>query len=218
MHLQRSLKVTVLSDSRSWINEYIPDIILVIKSWGHHVTWIHRASEITHGDIVLLLGCGQIIPKNILVKNKHNLVVHESALPHGRGWSPLTWQILEGKNEIPITLFEAGESVDSGVIYLQDIMKFSGTELVQELRQKQAEYTKKLCLSFIKDYPEIAKKGRKQSGLTTYYRRRQPKDSCLDPDKTLREQFSLFRVVDNDNYPALFEINGVKYILKIEKG
>jgi methionyl-tRNA formyltransferase len=30
--------------------------------------------------------------------------VHESALPQGQGWSPMTWQILEGASPIPVTL------------------------------------------------------------------------------------------------------------------
>ena len=97
---------------------------------GHTVTWENNLSRIKKGDIAFYLGCGQILPVDILSQNKHNLVVHESALPQGKGWSPVTWQILAGKNEIPITLFEAEESVDIGNIYLQDIMNFSGTELV----------------------------------------------------------------------------------------
>lgn len=87
------------------------------------------------GDILVLLGCEKIIKDAILKKNRHNLVVHESALPEGKGWSPLTWQILEGKNEIPITLFEAVQNVDAGQIYLQRKMIFKGWELVDDLRK-----------------------------------------------------------------------------------
>ena len=73
----------------------------------HTVVWKHNVSQVGNGDIVFYLSCGQIAPVDMLSRNKHNLVVHESALPDGKGWSPLTWQIIEGKNEIPITLFEA---------------------------------------------------------------------------------------------------------------
>ena len=133
-----------------------------------------------------------------MLVNKHNLVVHESALPHGKGWSPLTWQILEGKNEIPITLFEAEESVDSGKIYITDTMHFNGTELVEELRQIQGEYTIKMCVSFVEGYPGITSREKAQSGRSSYFKKREPEDSKLDPDKTIREQFNLLRVVDNE--------------------
>ena len=42
-----------------------------------------------------MLSCGQIINKEVLQRNRNNLVVHAGALPKGKGWSPLTWQILE---------------------------------------------------------------------------------------------------------------------------
>ena len=181
------------------------------------VNWIYQAKEIPQGDLVFCLGFSQILTSEILEKNSHNLIVHESALPQGKGWSPLTWQILEGKNEIPITLFEAVESVDSGTIYLQDILKFKGTELVDELRSIQAQKSIEMCLEFIDQYPKIIELGREQSGESTYYSRRTPKDSCLDVDQTIRQQFNLLRVVDNNRYPAFFEIDKEIYILKIEK-
>jgi methionyl-tRNA formyltransferase len=138
-------------------------------------------------------------------------------LPKGRGWSPLTWQILEGKNEIPVTLFEAKEEVDSGPIYLQSIMRFRGHELVDELREKQAIHTVQLCLEFIRRYPKVTQQARQQQGEPRFYPKRGPKDSWIDPDKTIREQFNLLRVVDNDSYPAWFEMGGQRYELKIEK-
>ena len=54
-----------------------------------------------------------------LALHRYNLAVHESALPQGQGWSPMTWQILEGASSIPITLFEAVADLDAGPIYLQ---------------------------------------------------------------------------------------------------
>ena len=41
---------------------------------------------------------------------------------------------------------------------------------------------------------------------------------CIrDSNKSLKEQFNLLRIVDNINYPAFFELDRHKYILKIEK-
>ena len=56
-----------------------------------------------------------------------------------------------------------------------------------------------------------------QSGCPTFYGRRTPKDSQLDVNKTIAEQFNLLRVCDNLRYPAYFEYMGNKYILKIFK-
>jgi methionyl-tRNA formyltransferase len=145
--------------------------------------------------------------------HKHNLVIHESDLPRGKGWSPLTWQVLEGKESIPITLFEASEKVDAGQIYLQENIKLDGCELVDDLRRKQGEATISVALKFVDNYATVT--GKPQKGEETFYKRRGPSDSRLDLDKTIREQFNLLRVCDNERYPAYFEYGGKKYILKI---
>jgi UDP-2,4-diacetamido-2,4,6-trideoxy-beta-L-altropyranose hydrolase len=210
-------KVTVVSDGNSWINKYIPQLVTMLKDRGHIVLWVHDVAEIPQGDFVFYVGCGQIVPTSILARNRHNLVIHESAIPQGKGWSPLTWQILEGKNEIPITLFEATEKVDNAMIYLTDTMLFKGTELVDELRSAQAAKSVELFLKFIDSYPDVVSQGRQPQGESSYYRRRMPVNSRLDIDKTIAEQFHLLRVVDNEQYPAYFEINGEVYKLKIYK-
>ena len=159
-----------------------------------------------------------LITERQLRQNSHNLVVHESALPHGKGWSPLTWQILEGKASFPITLFEAAPRVDSGKIYLQKDMHFTGTELVGDLRRIQGSATVELCMEFVSGYDTIVKNAHEQNGLESFYPRRTAKDSELDEKKSIAEQFNLLRVVDNEKYPAFFIHGGCKYILKIYKG
>lgn len=209
--------ITILSDESSWINEYIPELKTRLENYSKEVKSCHSVEHIKQGDILFILSFSKIIPKSKLDLNRNNIVVHESSLPKGKGWSPLTWQILEGLSEIPITLFEASEKVDSGKIYLTDIMNFNGHELVQDLRRKQAEYTLKLCHDFVKNYPRIIEKGIEQLGEESFYKKRLPKDSKLDVNKTILEQFNLLRVVDNEKYPAYFELNGKEYILKIEE-
>lgn len=212
-----SYRITIASEADSWLNDYLPAFVAELQNDGHAVVWVHKAGDIGSGDFCFLLGFGQIVAGDVLRRHRHNLVVHESDLPHGRGWSPLTWQILEGKHEIPVTLLEAAEAVDSGVIYAQTRLRFRGTELVDELRAAQARATFALCRAFLAEFPESATHARPQTGTPTYYPRRRPEDSRLDPDKSLREQFNLLRVVDNDRYPAFFELDGQRYRLRIEK-
>jgi len=184
---------------------------------GHRVAWIHQPSDIFYGDLCFMLSCSCIVKTQFLIRNKHNLVVHESNLPKGKGWSPMTWQVLEGARKIPITLFEAEETIDSGQIYFQETFFLEGHELVDELRAKQADTTLKLCRKFVNHYPEIVQQAVPQTGEESFYMRRRPLDSQLDPKKTIAEQFNLLRVVDNDLYPAFFDWQGKRYILKIDK-
>src|ERR1700690_3084288 len=111
------MKVTFLSDKGSWKNSAILGLIKKLRKKRHKVTFTHRAEAVPAGDILFILGFFKIVPISILKRNRSNLVVHESDLPKGRGWSPMTWLVLEGKNRIPLTLFEAVERVDAGNIY-----------------------------------------------------------------------------------------------------
>jgi methionyl-tRNA formyltransferase len=215
--MKRSLRITVLSDRTSWLNDYLPSFLAACRKKGHRVRSIHHASELKTGDIAFFLSCGQIVPAAQLRLHHNNLVIHESALPKGRGWSPLTWQILEGKSRIPITLFEAQPALDSGPIYLAETLTFKGHELISELRDEQARRTFKLCLEFLARYPAILSKAQKQKGESSSYPRRTPADSRLDPRKSLAQQFNLLRVVDNERYPAYFKYREHEYRLRVEK-
>lgn len=207
--------IQILVDNKdSWIIPYT--VILknkIIDNFNFEVKLIYDSDCVIKGDVLCLLSCEKIFKK--LDLNKYNLVVHESFLPKGKGWSPISWQILEGKNTIPVTLFEANKKVDSGVIYGQEVINFSGHELLTEIKEKQAEKTIKLIMDFLKKIPNI--KGLPQKGTESFYRRRVSEDGQLDINKSIKNQFNLLRISDNERYPAYFILNNKKYVLKIEK-
>jgi len=207
----------VLSDENSWINYYVPDLLADWAELGHDVRWGHEISDATGGDFCFCLGFVQFVPRRIRRKFHHTLVVHESDLPRGKGWSPLTWQILEGRNRIPVTLIEAADDIDGGVLYAQRWIDFHGHELVEELRATQASMTKDLCQWFVTEFPSSAAQAKPQTGHDSQYCRRGPDESRLDPNRSISEQFNLLRVVDNDKYPAFFEWMGHRYRLAISK-
>lgn len=211
------LSLTILSDCGSWINDWIPGILTGWMKQGHRVRWVHKPAALKPGDLCFFLGCGQLVSPEQLTMHSHNMVVHASDLPRGRGWSPLTWQVLEGRRRVPVTLLEAVASVDAGDIYLQQWIDLAGHELLGEIREEIALATQALCRAFVNKYPDVVEQARPQSGEPSYYPRRGPADSMLNPNQSLADQFELLRVVDNDRYPAFFELRGQQYRLRIQK-
>jgi methionyl-tRNA formyltransferase len=208
------MRIQVLCDNPgSWIVPYALDFVESQRKSGHEVVYTNDPKSIENGDVLIMLSCEKIFRK--LSLNRHNLVVHGSELPKGRGWSPMTWLILEGKNRLPVTLFEAVDAVDAGDIYGQKFIELDGTELIEELRDKQASATIELLNEFIERYPNVT--GTPQVGEPSYYPRRNKEDSELDIHQTISEQFNQFRVADNEKYPTYFVINNQKFILKIYK-
>jgi len=209
--------LAIVSDRRNWINAFIPAWLPKLKPLAEEIVWLHDVDDLTPGDVAFYLGCEQIVSPAALALHRHNLVAHASDLPQGKGWSPLTWQILEGKNEIPVSLFEAAKEVDSGPVYAKRTMSLRGTELIDEMRLALGRITFELCEDFLNRYPDIVQLAVPQEGDPSYYPRRTPADSRLDPDLPIREQFRLLRVADNERYPCYFELDGDTFVVKVEK-
>lgn len=209
------MKIQILVDNpNSWIIPHLKNLVSSIKQKKNcYVKLINSHEDVESGDVLCLLSCEKKFDK--LNLNKYNLVVHESDLPKGKGWSPLTWQVIEGKRNIPITLFEANSLIDSGNIYEIINIKTSGYELIDELRFLQVEATTNLILNFIEKYPNI--KGEKQKGKESFYCKRTKNSSELNILESIKDQFNLLRVCDNERYPAFFIIDNVKYLIKIYK-
>jgi len=206
-------KATILVDNDSWILPHAKSLCDELTSRDIDVTLARDQADIGEGDICFMLGCTQIVLSENIAKNRHNLVVHESDLPFGKGFAPMTWQILEGKKDIPICVLEASDEVDSGAIWLKAEISLKGHELCDEWRTLQGEKTVELCLECVDRYAFI--KPQAQTGESTFYSRRTAESSELNIHKSLAEQFNLLRVVDNERYPAFFTINGKSYRVEI---
>lgn len=207
--------ISLFVDSKdSWIIPWVKKLARIISPY-HRVKLCFEKDELLRGDFNFLLGCTKILEKRYLNMNPLNLVIHESDLPGGKGWSPMAWQILEGRSRIPVTLFEACEGLDAGPVYLKDVIVFQGHELLPEIKAKQGEKTVEMVIRFLDSWPEL--QARKQKGEETYYRKRTQKDDMLDIHRSIAEQFNNLRIVDNEKYPAWFELHGCKYKILIYK-
>jgi UDP-2,4-diacetamido-2,4,6-trideoxy-beta-L-altropyranose hydrolase len=213
--LGRPKRISVLVDNDSWVLPFAAELVELFKLSGEHATLCRTHDDITEGDIAFFLGCVRITPPQILSRNRQNLVVHASDLPKGRGFSPLTWLVLEGQRRIPVCLIEAAEMVDEGDILAKKEFSLAGHELIGDMRELLGQATLDLCLDCVlSPFPSPRMP---QTGAPSYYSRRSPKDSRLDPTKSIADQFDLLRTVDNEKYPAFFEWRGHTYRLRIDR-
>jgi len=165
--------------------------------------------------MLFLISCHEIITAAVRSRYCATLVIHASDLPKGRGWSPWVWQILEGHNEIVVTLLEAEDTVDSGAIWHQMSVHFEGHELYDEIHAKLFDAELALMDYAVEHFGSI--QPTPQTGSPTYYRRRTPEDSRLDVHRSIAEQFDLLRVADPERYPAFFDYRGHRYQVLLKK-
>jgi methionyl-tRNA formyltransferase len=206
----------VIDNPNSWMNEKVEILSNKIQEFSEEVNVISSSDLIKEGsEVTFFLSCESFITKKTREKSKFNIVIHASDLPEGKGMSPVTWQILEGKNKIPVTLFEVSDGYDEGDHYLKDAFDLDGTELISEWQDKLYKCIERMVIKFLKEKDSL--NPQKQKRRETFYKRRDSRDSELDIDKSIKSQFNLLRVVDNEKYPAFFDFKGCRYVLKINK-
>ena len=97
------IKVAFLFDPKNdWLRQHIPQSLVNRKDVNLELLYDSQDTE--SFEIVFVLGYTKILPKSFIEQNGLALVVHESDLPKGKGFSPVQWQILEGKNNITVCL------------------------------------------------------------------------------------------------------------------
>ena len=207
-------KITFLFDvNNDWIKFYYKKYKFKYnKNKNFIVKTSYDLFKIKDQDIVFPLSYTKILSEDFLTSNKETIIAHPSKLPRDKGFAPLANQILRDKNFFYISLIKAEILVDTGRIYLQRKFKLNGTELSNEIREIQANNIFKMIDNFLTIYPN--NKSYIQKGVKTFNKRRKLKDSELDINKNIKEQFNLLRIVDNERYPAYFQYKKKKIFFK----
>ena len=212
---KKKINVAILYDNyNDWIKKKLNfDFISLKKKYKFKIFYDYR--KIKNYDLVFILGYTKILKAGFLKKNKLNLVIHESDLPKGKGFSPIQNQIKDGKTKIKINLLKAEKKPDSGAIYESLWINIPKYKIYDEIRSLQVAATKKLLLRFLKKYP--FNKSRKQKGKSTFYKKLTHKDDKISVNKTIYQLFDHLRVSNHKQYPNYFFMHGKKYYLKIYK-
>jgi len=211
----KKYKVTFLLDKRNnWIEKYLLNFDFGLKN-KFRFRILKNYRLIKDEDILFILSYTKILPEDFLNKNKLNLIVHASKLPKDRGFAPVQYQILKGKNLIDISLLEAAKKVDAGDIFLRGKFKLKKNDLHYEIRKKQAEATFNIIKKFLQKYPNVKKN--KQKGKSNFNKRRYSDSNQLNINKSIKSQFNILRISDNENFPTQMKIYNTNYILKIYK-
>lgn len=210
------MRIAILVDDiNSWFVPYSHKLKEKLQSDNIVVNEYNNSKEVGDEDICFILSCTKILKKEFLDKHRHNIVVHASDLPKGKGFTPLKWQILEGKNDIPLTLFEAVEACDAGPYYFKDVIHFEGYEMLDEMQHVMANKIIDMCCLFVQQIEDLLPI--QQKGESTYYRKFNKEDDDLNIDFTLKQLFPRFRIADFERFPLTFEKDGHHYSMTVKR-
>ena len=82
-------------------------------------------------DIMVTCAYGQILKQNIL-DICQIINIHASLLPKYRGSSPVQWALINGEEDVGVTIMKTELGVDTGDIILQSKIRLQGTENCEE--------------------------------------------------------------------------------------
>lgn len=211
------MRITILCTSADHpVNSHLKQWIYRSQS-AHDITLARTRQELVGGDLLFLISCAEIVTREERARFRKVLVVHASDLPQGRGWSPHVWQILSGAENIRISLLEAEDEVDSGAIWKKLSVSVPKHALSSEIDALIFSAETALMDFAIEAFETIKPEMQGSAVEPTYYRRRTPDDSRVDPSKSIESQFDLIRVCDPQRYPAFFELHGCRYTIRLEK-
>lgn len=211
------MRISLLcSDPQHPVNSYI-------HRWAqaqtglHEVDIVQKKSQLSGGDILFLISCSEIVNASDRAQYKVCLVLHASDLPKGRGWNPHIWALIQGAETITLSMLEAEDKVDSGRIWHKTHISVPKHALWDEINHLLFTAEVEMIDYVVHNNLLLAPQPQADTEHATYFPKRSPQDSQIDPKKSISEQFDLIRVCDPNRFPAFFEHLGHRYILKLEK-
>lgn len=211
------MRIEVLcTDENHPINPHLFELQLELLD-EHSVSILRSQDQLSFGDILFLVSCSEIVERGILLNFKHSMVLHASDLPKGRGWSPHIWELLHGAEQITVSMLDAADVVDCGDIYRKITVNIPRSALWKEISDLLFTAEIQMMKFAVENFDNLQKFSQNSETEATWYPKRNPKDSEIDPNKPISDQFDLIRVCDHNRFPAHFYHRGEAYKIILEK-
>lgn len=163
-------------------------------------------------DLLVQGGWQRLFPSAVLETLSIGAVgVHGSAdfLPKGRGRSPLSWSLIEGRRRFLLHLFLIKAGVDDGDVFAIEDFDITPFDDIETLYLKVSLSTRRLLLRHLADLLANQVEFRPQIGEPSYYPKRSPEDGRIDWEKMDVHQVYDFIRAQTRPYPGAFgAVNG----------
>ena len=186
--------------SKEYIKKYLGNIDYTVKT--------NLPKDTSKYHLVVLWNYRKII-KN--VEDKNNIILfHSSDLPKGKGWAPIYHAIYNEEKYYIISGIFAAEKVDSGDIIIQAKFRIRPNYTAEFVRKLDNEISMMMIRKILVKFKNKKIEGKKQSGRSTYFKRRKPEDNELKGKKI----FNHLRACE-EQHPAFFYYKNEKFIVTV---
>lgn len=145
-------------------------------------------------DGIVTAAFGQFLPEKLLNAVGFAVNVHASLLPKYRGGAPIHYALINGDNQIGVTIMEMVKQMDAGAMIAQDSIPILDEDNVGTLFDKIAILGCDLLLKVLPDYVagNIQVKAQDES-QATFSPNIAPEEEIIDWNKSARQIFNQVR-------------------------
>jgi methionyl-tRNA formyltransferase len=151
----------------------------------------------TPPDLLFMVSWRFLVPPVVYQQARRGaFIFHDSLLPEYRGFAPTVWAIVNGEDHTGVTLFEAADGVDTGLVVAQRRVPIGPDDTIADVLPRVTDVyldvlTGQLPALLAGTAPRVAQDELK----ATYTCRRMPDDSRIDWVRPAAGVYNLIRAV-----------------------
>jgi len=169
----------------------------------------------SNGGSLLSLGFPILISAEVLSRFVFAVNVHPTLLPNYRGPNSGAYVLINDEKFAGSTVHLMTDKIDQGSIINQSSVPLSKFDTIRSMQRKVYESEPNLVIQALKLLQANAPMIQQQEEESSFYARRSPKDSEIDPNKSLIALFDEIRSCDPVDFPAYFFIGGEKVCVRM---
>lgn len=158
-------------------------------------------------DIIVMSDWRTWLSPNIYSIPRYGAVnIHDALLPKYGGFAPINWAIINGENEVGVTIHFASQEFDLGDIILQHKIPVAFSETATDVFYKVIEVIPRLTLEALDliEYNKVIPVPQ-DGGQATFYHKRSIRDGLICWNKSRTDVYNLIRA-QSDPYPNAYTI------------
>lgn len=194
----------IVASCKDWNKPCFDGLQRNIPGYWH---WVSNPSDLTSAledrrpRYIFFIHWNWIVPEEIWLNNEC-ICFHMTDVPFGRGGSPLQNLILAGHTQTKLTALRMVKEMDAGPVYAKMSLSLQGT--AEEIYLRAGKLSVEIIQWMIENNPQPTP----QDGEIVIFKRRQPEQSKLPTDGSLRSAYDFIRMLDADGYPNAFIEHG----------
>lgn len=197
----------VSTNKTAIIDNKVPVLTLKNKNWTKLTKFIASKKP----DLGIVAGFSHILPNDILKIPRYGFWnLHAGSVPKYRGGSPLNWQLINGEDQIGLSILKMTPGIDDGSVLSSTKFKISNVDTILDLHFRANQLFPIMLLPLLSNVPKslLNAKDQSRSGAK-YWHQRNERDGQIDWINSNSQQVYNFVRALSKPYPGAFGvING----------